>query len=84
MSSESTGEITPATTVFTMPETNPWSEAAMPRRVGKRSSVMSEIDGIAIAKPMPYTMIGTTAHGTAGSARTLYARFAAAAAPMNP
>jgi hypothetical protein len=44
--------MTPAVSVFTIPLTKPWSEAAMPRRVGKRSSVVSEIDGIAIAKPI--------------------------------
>ena len=31
--------------------------------VGEASEL---IDGIAIAKPMPYTMIGTTAHGIDG------------------
>ena len=42
-----------AVSTFTIPDTNPCSEAAMPRRVGKRSSVISVIDGMIIAKPMP-------------------------------
>ena len=40
--------------------------AAMPRRVGKRSSVMSEIEGIAMAKPMAKTKSGTIAQGIEG------------------
>jgi len=53
VSDHRSGAITPAVRTFTMPDTNPCSDAAMPRRVGKRSSVMMVIDGIAIAKPTP-------------------------------
>ena len=47
-----TGAMTPAVIVFTIPETKPCSEAAMPRRVGKRSSVVREMVGIAMAEPI--------------------------------
>ena len=53
VSPQRTGAIAPAVSTFTIPETNPWRDAAIPRRVGKRSSVMMVIDGIAIAKPTP-------------------------------
>jgi hypothetical protein len=66
--SQSSGEITPAVSTFTMPETKPCSDAAIPRRVGKRSSVMSEIDGAAMAKPTPKSASGITAQGIAGVA----------------
>jgi MFS family permease len=52
VSCESAGETTPAVSVFTMPLTNPCRDAAIPRRVGKRSSVMSVIEGIAVANPI--------------------------------
>ena len=48
---ETAGETTPATKVLTMPETKPISEAAMPRRVGNRSRMRSEMVGIAMALP---------------------------------
>jgi len=53
VSPQSAGAMAPAVSTFTIPETNPCREAAMPRRVGKRSSVMMVIEGIAIAKPTP-------------------------------
>ena len=68
-----------------MPESQarkPCSEAAMPRRVGNRSSVIREIDGIAMAKPMPKTMSGITAHGTEGIKANEYARLPTEAIPM--
>ena len=48
---ETAGETTPATTVLMIPETNPINEAAMPRRVGNRSSTRNDMVGIAIALP---------------------------------
>lgn len=48
---ETAGETTPATKVLTTPDTNPISEAAMPRRVGNRSSTRNEMVGMAIALP---------------------------------
>ena len=48
---ETAGETTPATMVLMIPETNPINDAAMPRRVGNRSSTRNEMLGIAIALP---------------------------------
>jgi hypothetical protein len=53
VSLHSTGAITPAVSTFTIPDTKPCSDAAIPRRVGKRSSVIIVMDGIAIANPTP-------------------------------
>ena len=74
---------TPAVSTLIIPEMKPCSEAAIPRRVGKRSSVMSEIDGIAMANPTPKSARGMTAQGTEGGAANAYARLADAAAAMN-
>ena len=48
---ETAGETRPATIVLMMPETKPINEAAMPRRVGNRSSTRNEMVGIAMALP---------------------------------
>ena len=48
---ETAGETIPATSVLTTPETKPISEAAIPRRVGKRSRIRNEMVGIAMALP---------------------------------
>ena len=60
------GAIVPATTADSAKCTKPCSDDAMPRIVGKRSSISSVAEGMTSADPMQKTKIGSTFHATPG------------------